>query len=39
MTMLSKVEMLDDDVVDEALDRAGARIIATIGCLGREEGK
>ena len=39
MTLLSKVETLDDDFVDEALDRAGARIIATIGCLGGREGK
>lgn len=39
MTLLSKIEMLDEDVVDEALDRAGARIVATIGCLGREGGK
>lgn len=39
MTLLSNVEMLDDDFVDEALDRAGARIIATIGCFGGKEAK
>ncbi len=39
MTQLSKVEMFDDDVVDEDLDRAGARVILTFGCLGGKEGK
>jgi hypothetical protein len=39
MTQLSNVEVLDDEFVDEALDRVGTRFIVTIGCRGRKEGK
>ena len=39
MTPVSINDTLEDRFEDEALDRVETKIIATLGCLGRVDGK